>query len=449
MQRNDILPRTAEWRNIAGGKTTTSAFSLYYSLDLSIPFFLRQDTNLSSFLSLYRQGYTRINIDRGTVELSLSLVPGAGSGVILVNDYPIDIAGRPSNRIYGAGSGTSGWIFFSSGSRAYSLNMADNSINDLANQGNHWIIHADGTGGKNSVNAWIVTDRGRVTLVDSDLEPAQGFPVLTGMRLSSPPTAYEGKLYLCDENGKVHVVDEKGHQSDWETSFIAALRSAPSFLTVTSRNRSTSYAAVYPKSFFGEIWLLDANGKALPNWPVPISVSTDDDDDSVFDSGVGFGSPLVFAHNGRVLVAFVNQSGQLLLYDESAALVPPFPIKLDGIFYQQPVFDGDYLWLASAEGAFFRVSFDGEVLFQYISGFSVKEEGYITVFDYNGDKTPEIFITGEGNALYAFTRNFRSLEGFPLPIWGKPFFVPPQGSGRKAEIFGIGMSARLYRYQFK
>ena len=448
MQRNDVLPRTAEWRNIAGGRTTASAISFYYSLDLSIPFFLRQDTNLSAFLSLYRQGYARININRGVVELSISLIPGAGSGVILVNDYPIDIAGRPSNRIYGTGSGTAGRIFFSSGSTAYSLNMSDNSIIELSNQGNHWIISADGTGTKDSINAWIVTDRGRVTLVDSELETMQGFPVLTGMRISSAPITYEGKLYLCDENGKVHVVDEKGNQSDWENSFIAALRSPPSFLTVTARNRSTTYAAVYPKSFFGEIWLLDANGKALPNWPASISVSGDDDD-SIFDSGVGFGSPLVFAHNGRVLVAFINQSGWLLIYDENAALVPPFPVKLDGIFYQQPVYDGEYLWLASAEGAFYRVNIDGEVLYQYIQGFSVKEEGYITVFDYNGDRSPEIFITGEGNALYAFTRNFRSLEGFPLPIWGKPYFVPHQGSGRKAEIFGIGMSTRLYRYQFK
>jgi len=447
MQRNDVLPKTAVWRNIAGGKNTASAFSLYYSLDLSMPFFLRQNTALSGFLSLYRQGLTRMSFNKGIVDISLSLIPGSGSGVTLVNGYPLDIGGRPSNRIYGAGSGENSRIFFTSGGSSIAVNIADNSIQELSGQGTHWIIPAEGTDGKNDANIWIVGDRGRITLADLSFEPAQGFPLLAGLRLSSPPAAYEGKLYLCDEDGIVHVIDETGAQSEWENSFTAAVRSPPSFLTVTSKKSSSVYAAVYPKSFFGEIWLLDADGKALPNWSAPIAVASEDDDDGG-GFGIGFGSPLLFTHNNRVLVAFVNQAGQLLVYDEKAAMVQPFPINLKGVFYIQPVFDGEFFWLASSDGNFFRVSLDGEVLYQQIAGFSVKEEGYITIFDSDGDKVPEVYITGEGNALHAYTRNFRSLEGFPLPVWGKPYFIPSQGN-RKAEIFGMGMDRRLYRWQFR
>jgi len=436
MQRNDVLPKTAVWKNIAGGKTTASAFSLYYSLDLSMPFFLRQNTSLSGFLSLYRQGLARMSFNRGLIDISLSLVPGSGSGVTLANGYPLEAGARPSNRIYGAGSGENSWIFFTSGGSAMSLNVTDNSVYELPHDG--WIIPAEGT------NAWVVAYGGRVTLVDAKMEPAPGFPVLTGLRLSAPPAAYEGKLYLCDEEGNVHTVDENGEQGIWETAFTAAVRSPPSFLTVTAKKSSTVYAAVYPKSFFGEIWLLDADGKALPNWPAPITPLSDS------NIGIGYGSPLLFTHNNRVLVAFVNQAGQLLLYDENAAPVPPFPLNLNGVFYIQPVFDGKFLWLASADGTFFRVDLDGEVLSQRIAGFSVMEEGHITIFDCDGDKVPEVFITGEGNALHAYTRNFRSLEGFPLPAWGKPFFVPAQSSGnKKAEIFGMGMDRRLYRWQFR
>jgi hypothetical protein len=445
MQRNDVLPGTEIWRNIAGGKTTASAFSLYYSLDLSMPFFLRKNTALSGFLSLYRQGLARMSFDRGLIDISLSLVPGSGNGITPVNGYPLDIGvtagGRLSNRVYGAGGTENGRIFLASGNSAISVNLADNSIHELSGQGTHWVISADGLSGQNAVSAWVVSDRGRVTLVNGDMEPAQGFPVLTGLRLSSPPAAYEGRLYLCDESGKVITVDENGEQGVWETSFFAAVRAPPSFLTVSARSGATVYAAVYPKSFFGEIWLLDANGKAFPNWPAPISA-----DDDV--SGIGFGSPFLFAHNNRVYAAFVNQAGQLLVYDENASLVSPFPVNLDGIFYIQPVFDGEFLWLASSDGNFFRVSLDGEVLYQKIPGFSVMEEGNIMIFDCNNDKVPEIFITGEGNALHAYTRHFRSLEGFPLPVWGKPLFVPAQ-RGRKAEIFGIGMDRRLYRWQFR
>jgi outer membrane protein assembly factor BamB len=279
------------------------------------------------------------------------------------------------------------------------------------------------------------------------MEPVQGFPVLMGLRLSSPPLAYDGRLYLCDENGEVHTIDANGRQGVWETSFIAALRSPPSFLTVPARGSTVHYAAVYPKSFFGEIWLLDADGKALPNWPAPISRISGLAEFGG-SSGIGFGSPLLFSHTNRVLVAFVCQDGELSVYDENASPVSPFPIILDGIFYQQPVFDGEYLWLVSSDGTLFRVDIDGEALHQRIPGFSVMEEGYITTFDSNGDGTPEIFSTGEGNALHAYTRHFRSMEGFPLPVWGRPFFAEAQRN-RKAEIFGIGMDRRLYRWQFR
>jgi len=458
MQRNEVLPKTAAWKNIAGGKPAAGAFSLYYSLDRSLPFFLRKNTAFSGFISLYQQGLIRMSFNNGLADISIALVPGSGSGVTLVSASPIETIGRLSNRVYNAGKGEDVRIFLSAGSSVLSVNLANNNVLDLSGQGQNWIVSADGIGDKNAVNAWVVSDRGRVTLVNGDMEPAQGFPLPTGLRLSSPPAAYNGKLYLCDEDGRVHVIDENGEQSVWETSFIAALRSPPSFITVSSKKGSNVYAAVYPKSFFGEIWLLNADGKVLPNWPMPISAGIEDEDDEDSDwkpstpvstgvSSIGFGSPLLFAHNNNLRAAFVTQAGELSVFSEDASLCPPFPVMLDGIFYQQPVFDGNFLWLVSAEGNFFRVSLEGEVLSQNIAGFSVKEEGYITTYDCDGDKIPEVFITGEGNALYAYSRNFRSLEGFPLPLWGKPVFT--ESSKGKTEIIGLGMDRRLYRWQFK
>jgi outer membrane protein assembly factor BamB len=463
MQRNDVLPKTAAWRNIAGGRNASSAFSLYYSLDLSMPFFLRKSTPLSGFIALYRQGLARMSFDRGLADISLVLVPGSGSGVTLVNTLAIETKGRPSNRIYGAGKGNNSRIFISAGDSVISVNPSDDTVKEFSGQGPFWVVPVDGVSSThNECAAWIVNDRGRVILVNGDLEPANGFPVLTGLRVSSAPVSFGGKLYLCDEDGKVHTVDSNGTQTVWETSFTAPLRSPPSFLAVSGRN-ARSYAAVYPKSFFGEVWLLDADGKALPKWPAALSTDYDDEgsesgewgDDyaaplrsTAGGTGIGFGSPVVFSHNGRVRVAFVSQDGELFIYDDGAALVSPFPLYLNGVFYIQPVYDGDYLWLVSSEGTLFRVGLEGELLYQKIPGFSVKEEGNIAVFDYDGDKSPEIFITGEGNTMYAFTRNFRSLEGFPLAMWGTPYFVSAQGN-KKAGIYGMGMDRRLYFWQFK
>jgi len=434
MQRNDVLPKTAAWRETGGGKAAASAFSLYYSLDRSTPFFLRNNTILSGFLGIYRQGLVRVNINKGMVDISLVLVPGSGNGVSPVKGYPLEIGGNPSNKIYLSGGGENSRFLFTNGNSAVSVNPADNTITEFAAQSSIWAVPAD------SAFAWTVSAQGRVTLINGGMEIEKGFPVLTGIRLSAPPISYNGKLYLCGEDGKVYTVDADGKQNVWESTFNSPLRSPPAFFAVQSDRAVRHYAAVYPKSFFGEIWLLDLNGRAFPDWPVSISSGS--------DFGIGFGSPLLFAPNESVYAAFVSQAGELFVFDENAAPVLPFPVQLEGVFYQQPVFDGEFLWLACADGNLFRVSLAGEILCQQIPAFSVKEEGFIAVFDCDGDKIPEIFITGEGNALHAYSRNFRSLEGFPLPVWGHPLFIEAQGK-KKAEIAGMGMDRRLYRWVFK
>jgi hypothetical protein len=441
MQRNEVLPKTAGWKEISGGKAPASGFSLYYSLDRSVPFFLRKNTALSGFLGAYRQGLVRMGFNRGLVDISLVLVPGSGNGVTPVSGYPIEIGRGASNKIFSSGSGPNSRILFTRGDTAISINPSDNSMFEFPAQGSIWVVPAQGKAdSRDAAFAWVVSTQGRVTLVNGGMEAERGFPILTGLRVSSHPVSYNGKLYLCGEDGKVYTVDADGNQGVWETAFSAPVRSPPSFLAIQSGRSIRHYAAVYPKSFFGETWLLDSDGAVLPGWPVPIS--------HIDDFGIGFGSPLLFAHNNRAHAAFVSQAGELSLYDESAAPVLPFPLMLDDVFYQQPVFDGEFLWLVSAGGNIFRVSLAGEVLYQPIPGFSVKEEGFIAVFDGDGDRVPEVFITGEGNALHAYSRNFRSLEGFPLPVWGKPLFVEPQGN-KKPEIFGMGMDQRLYRWQFK
>jgi hypothetical protein len=157
---------------------------------------------------------------------------------------------------------------------------------------------------------------------------------------------------------------------------------------------------------------------------------------------------LVFVYKGQILTAFVTQAGELSVFDEGALHLAPFPLELDDIFFIQPVFDGEFLWLVSTGGVLFRISPEGDILRQSIPGLTVKEEGYVSAFDSDGDGVPEIFISGEGNALYAYTRNFASLSGFPLPIWGRPAFADLNGDG-KPEITGIGMDKKLYRWQFR
>jgi hypothetical protein len=91
---------------------------------------------------------------------------------------------------------------------------------------------------------------------------------------------------------------------------------------------------------------------------------------------------------------------------------------------------------------------DGEVLSQNIPNFRVREEGFITIYNITRGGAPSVFVAGDGNAFYGYSGNFRSLEGFPLPVWGRPFLGDLNGDG-KTECVGVGMDKKLYRWQFK
>jgi hypothetical protein len=193
--------------------------------------------------------------------------------------------------------------------------------------------------------------------------------------------------------------------------------------------------AFYPKEFFGSIWLTNENGEAISGWPQAVS-------------GIAFGSPLIFVYNNLLLTAFVTQAGELTVHDEGGRLLQFFPMELDGIFYVQPVFDNEFLWLIASNGTLFRIGLDGAMHDYRIPNLQVMEEGHIVLFDIDNDRKPEIFITGEGNALHSYRGNFLPVNGFPLPVWGKPAFVNPGNTGI-IDLAGVGMDNRLYLWQIR
>jgi hypothetical protein len=463
VRRNQVLPRTDLWRTLSQDNSGPSSFSLFYSIDPSsadlsdpssmggsLPFFLKGNNEVSAVLRLYRQGLARLSFENSVLTVSLQAIPGAGSGIVPVVGYPLDIAGlnaqgRAGSSLYQLSSGKDTRLLFTRGNDVLALNPLDRSVKELqapgASGSNFYAIPVEGAAGEGVV--WVVDSRGNVDLANKDMENLRGFPISTGIRLSAPPGAWGGKLFLCDEDGLIYTVDSGASVGPWGTGFSEALRSPPSFLDF--RNRG--YAASYLKSFlFGGIYLHDLNGSLLQNWPVP-----------VYD--IAFGSPLLFtarqgSNTERLFLAFITQAGELTVYTETAQPLEGFPLELEGVFYLQPVFDGESLWIIESEGTLYRIGLDGETLSHTISRLSVREGGYITVADISGgrrnSRAPKeaVFFTGEGNALYGYSRNFISLDGFPLPVWGRPLIGDLQGSG-KVEVAGMGMDNKLYLWQFR
>jgi hypothetical protein len=436
VRKNETLIRTDLWQGLAKPGPGKSSFGVFYSLDRSLPFFLRGNAMVSVILRAYRQGLLQLSLEKNRLEVNLQAVPGSGKGLIPVQGFPFDLSGTSSeaprgrigNHVYAIGKGNEGRILLTKGNAAVSINALDRSMKELSLPGTLWIIPAEGIQGA----VWIVSSQGRVVLADRDLEPLKGFPLITGIRISAAPASQGGRLFLSDDDGSVHTIDDRASATKWNTVYGSALRSPPSFLTLQNK----TYAAAYPKSFLGEIWVQDiSNGAALPGWPAYVS-------------GIAFGAPFPFAYQNKLHAAFISQAGELYIYDELGMLLQGFPLELEGVFYLQPVFDGAFLWIIAQDGTLYQISPAGDRLSQKIPNLEVKENGYITAVDVDGNKEPEIFISGEGNTLHGYNRNFQSLEGFPLPIWGQPAFADLSGNG-KMEIIGAGMDNKIYRWQFR
>ena len=435
VRRNEVLPKTDLWRSLSR-EAGPSTFSIFYSLDRSLPFFLKGSSAAADILKSYRQGLARLTLNDRVLTVSLSVIPGAGKGLIPAQGFPLDLAsgaqGRAGRNLYQITSGKESRLVAARGGDVLSINPADRTKKELRISGaNVHVIPAE------EGAIWTVNSNGQVHLLSMDLEPRQGFPLSAGLQLSSPPAGWKGKLYLSGEDGSIHTVDSRGSANRWGMRFSSPLRSPLSFIEF----RNKTYAAAYPKSIvFGEIFILDDQGNALPSWPFSVP-------------GIAFGSPLLFsaqypARQERLFAAFITQAGELSVYTDTAEVLQSFPIELDGVFYLQPVFDGDSLWIIESEGTLYRISLGGEVFSQKIPGLHVREEGYITVADIDKDRKGEIFFSGQGNALHGYSGNFNSLDGFPLPVWGRPVFADINNDG-KIDVAGLGMDNRLYMWQFR
>jgi hypothetical protein len=453
IRKNSVLVKSELWKALASSSGDKSAFSLFYSLDSGLPFFLKGNTALNSVLRLYGQGLARFSLEGGVLTCTLSAIPGEGRGLRLFSGYPLDVGSRVPSGGQGEKMGGDVYALLTSrkgearillarGGSAFSVNAADNAVYEYgefrsaggtASAGEVFCIPAGSLAlrGMEEPAAWVVTREGQAALVNANMKAVKGFPLVTGVNLSAKPAAFDGRLFLADEDGSVYAVDKNAHVSRLEFPFDgAALRSPPGFLDTGGKK----YMGMYPKSFSGSLWLASLEGDVYPGWPVQIS-------------GIAFGSPLLFTREGAVFAAFITQAGELFVFDEAGLPVSGFPCELDGVFHIQPVWDGASLWVLSAKGVLHEISLDARIQKFEIPNLRAGE-GAVLCADVDRDGTAEIFVTGEANALYGYSRFLLPLAGFPLPVWGRPAFADLNGDG-VMECVGAGLDNLLYRWQLK
>ncbi|MCL2472253.1 MAG: DUF3352 domain-containing protein, partial [Treponema sp.] len=209
VRRNEVLPKSELWQTLSGKNTGPSSFTLFYSLDRSLPFFLKGQGAVTAVLKLYHQGLVQLQMENRVITVSLSAIPGAGKGIAPVPGYPLDLGSggaRVGNRLYRVLSGKDTRLLLTRGNEALAINPLDRSVKTM-NLGNSpgtnlYVIPAaaedaigsagptGSTAPAGSANpgegaAWVVNSRGQVSLVNQDMENFKNFPFATGINLST------------------------------------------------------------------------------------------------------------------------------------------------------------------------------------------------------------------------------------------------------------------------
>lgn len=426
IKKGTKLTKNENWIQVSSKQNPLSSLSLYYNLERSLPFFLKNNSMFTSVLKLYNIGKADISIKDDTLSLCLHAASVESNSSQVIPGYPIQLEGNNSSSLYKSKQAKSNTVFWlEDENKICTFNTANFSQNSTKLNGTCYIEAAEENALKGAI--WAVTKDGITYLYTEALELCPGFPILTGETISAPPCVSNNKLLIPTISGGICSVSTDGSFVFTSIPLLGEIKAAPTTLD--------GLTAVYGKGFLGEIFFL--RDDMCINSETPIEIE-----------GIAYGSPALLKNNDTVITGFITQSGLFSLWDELYnSYSDLFPIKLDGIFYLNAISADEYFYALSVEGTLYRISLDGNVLAVSIPYLQAKK-GFLTAFDYDKDGKSEIFVSGDSNLLYGFNSDLELLNAFPLAGSGVPVFSDVNGD-KKTDCLLLTIDKKLSAWKVR
>ncbi len=409
-QKSKKLSGSQNWMRVSSRQSPYSTLSLYYNLERSVPFFIKGNSSMSKILSLYNSGRFDLRINDNTLTLQLQASALELESSRHIPGFPIELENKSNYELVSSNAKKSRQIFWLE--NGLSVNALDcGSFNRLQfelPEAQYIVAASESTIKANGGEIWAVTKSGLVYLLNSKLESVLGYPILSGVSMTCPPFVYKDSLVLVSNDGEFCFISDKGQVSSLEIQIESEIKSSPIV--------SGDVIAFYEKGFFGGIHIYKNLQPVSSQGPFEMD-------------GIAYGSPCIFTAGGKQYAAMITQAGQLYVYDFEGQLLTPFPVSLEGLFYQNVEMADGYLFALSAEGELYRISLDGSCIKVKLPYFTARS-GRITVYDYDGKAGQEIFISGDGNSLYGFNSMLELLPDFPVSGYGNPLFQDLNGDNK-------------------
>ncbi|AEE17972.1 hypothetical protein [Treponema brennaborense] len=406
--RNAHILKNKNWTDVSASAPTEISASLFYDLERSLPFFARGKSLPSDIFRLYNIGRCDVNVKNGIIACSLTAQAKRNPAGTLVHGYPMQLEGAPDPAlILTESKGSSRVYWIEDGTNVQQLDTKTLRRTTYVLPEKSFLVKSEAAGSE----VWAVTAQGAVYLLNGELQPVPGFPVLTGETPKADGSVLNGSLVFPAAGNLLCSVSPSGTVAKIAVPATGSLMSKPTVLGAR--------AAVYAKGFTGELFHLNANGEPAPGEPLKVN-------------GIAFGSPALADIGGAQYTAFVTQAGTFYLW-KNGIPADGFPIKLDGVFYTNVQAGGPYFYALSADATVHRVDTGGGVLSVTVPNYKAKS-GTLTVTDCNDDGTAEVFVSPDGSVVYGFTADLELLPSFPRPGWGRPVFTDTTGDKKREMI---------------
>ncbi len=419
-----VILHNPNWKAASGDISTNSTVSLYYNLERSMPFFMRQNRDLSNVLKLYTIGRFDIELKDRLLGINLHACARKSGDLSLVPGFPMKIEGsvNPENFVIESGENPSALFWVENSSYIKTMNLKSLETKEL-NLGEKINICASSESSQDGGILWTVSDFGTVNLFNRELVSQDNFPVLLAARVASRPVAHRKGIYIPLESGIIVDVKANGDVSYIKDTEGHSINSPVSVCD--------EYGAIYEKGFLGNIFLMK-NGRIQNK------------DEPLFVPEIGFENAAVSKRGGNFYTGFVSQAGKMYMW-KNGEETADFPVELNGVFNGNCQATDKYFYALSTDAELFRIDEKGSVLSVRIPHATAKKP-FLTVRNVDGKKC--IFVCADANVIYGFNEKLELLSAFPLVGWGRPVFADIDGD-KIIECLALTIDSKITAWKLR
>ncbi|MEL3908163.1 MAG: VCBS repeat-containing protein [Treponemataceae bacterium] len=420
---NKVITKNEKIKKMLKNLSSESSFLLYYDLDRSVPFFLQNNKTLSDLLSHYGTGILSFKLmDEQKARFDLYAVQKTRQALKRVSNFPKQVSGQLYGKLHSAitKSGVP-YLFWSTGEKIFSYNLTLDKLQEFRTDSNTLLTLELNNNKLTAV--WALSKNGTVYKMDENLTSIIS-PVLTSYKsigelvilndIAIFSTQDKPNLVIVKEDGEVFLSDE----------LTGKMTKSPVIY-----GRDTIVAL--PRSFDSQVHIFNSSGESFAS--------------AIELEGIATVKPLVFDN----YIACFTEAGIFTLHEfsKNGETSQLYEKDLGTSIRVQPVYSktSKAIFVLDIEGNLRMLNIDGSQKFS-VKVPNIDDNMQITLYDITGDKIDDVFISGGGNAVYAYSSDLNQLDGFPISGMSNPVFVDTNADGIE-DILTFGVDSKISAFE--